>query len=345
MVRVGLVGCGAAGKNHLASLAQAEGAELAAVTDLREDFAREAGQEYGVPYYTDLADMLEAEPMDGLSVVTSMDSHYVLVKMALERGFHVMSEKPLTLEPDQSAELALLADRTGKILAVTYTYHFVPDTARVKEIIDSGVIGRVLEARFVNLHGSLDKLPEGSEERRRYDFFRDGGKGILYDCGTHGFDLLRWYVGSEVKQIHTFGAFHEGYQHPDSATVVFEYENGVKGIYDVGPFPYYDNGTPCGNFFYIAVTGDQGAITWEFGTPDSEGALKTRVTTHTKTGKREEWFRIYGKHRKEQYEAFAASIQAGRLLPPFPSPHDCAAADRISSEVVAQAAANAFRPC
>lgn len=334
MIEIALIGCGAAGQNHLDELVEVPGIRVVAVCDVRGHLASEVGKRYGVPAFTDTGVMLASVRPMAVSIVTNVASHAEIAFQALESGAHVICEKPLTDQWQKSRDLANKARAAGRILAVTYTYRFVPDFRQIRDWIDNGSIGKVCEVRFLNYSGPLKRTYATLEEKMRYDRIYNDSYGLLYDCGIHAFDLLRWFAGSEIVRIDGRGVRWGGYAFPDFCTVIFEYSNGVRGVYDTAPLPFYDNGSPCGNLLQVLVCGERGSIEWAFGKPDKSGTVGSQLTLYTSDGQEEKWFPIYGKERDQQYRRFADSIRAQRLLAPFPTPEECAENDRTAADVV-----------
>lgn len=332
-IKLAVVGCGNAGMNHIEAIVKTKGVELVAVADTREELAKQAAGMFKVSYDTDYSRLFCEQELDAVAVITPAQVHYPIAKLALEQGMHVLCEKPLTVEPKESFKLAELAKSKSKILAVTFTYRFVPDTRRIKEIIDGDLIGRIVELRFLSLSGKLEKYPEGTE-RRRHDDWQYQGRGHIFDCGCHAFDLFMWYAGSKISKIDARGTCHLGYGYPDSATAILEHENGIKSVYDHGKFPYYDSKKPSRVLLHLLVTGEKGSIVWKLGEKDCFGNIKSLLAIYTGDGQQEEWFPTYGKERKKQYEVFADSIKRGELLDPFPSPEHSALVTKTTSDIV-----------
>lgn len=143
-VRVGVIGCGWwTTRAHLPALAAHSEAVIAAVAD--PDAARRdrAGERFGIrARYADGVAMLDAEELDAVIVATPHATHAPLARACLERGLHVLVEKPLTIDPLDAFDLVERAAAVRRELIVGYPYHYVPQLARVRELIRGGVIGR-----------------------------------------------------------------------------------------------------------------------------------------------------------------------------------------------------------
>jgi predicted dehydrogenase len=143
-VRIGVIGCGWwSTRAHLPALAAHPDAVIAAITDRDPERLDRAGERFGVrARYTDADAMLDAEGLDAAIVATPHASHAPLARACLERGLHVLVEKPLTVDPRDASDLVERARRIDRELIVGYPYHYVPQLAELRDRIGAGAIGR-----------------------------------------------------------------------------------------------------------------------------------------------------------------------------------------------------------
>ncbi|HZC25699.1 MAG TPA: Gfo/Idh/MocA family oxidoreductase, partial [Actinopolymorphaceae bacterium] len=139
--RIGVAGTGWwASTAHLPSLATYAGAELVAVCDPVGDRARAAAARFGVSgVFTDIADLLAADVLDGLVVATPHTSHHAVARAALDAGVHVLVEKPLTVTADDAWALVETAERAGLHLVAGYTYQHTSTAAFVRRAVREGI--------------------------------------------------------------------------------------------------------------------------------------------------------------------------------------------------------------
>jgi predicted dehydrogenase len=152
--RIGVIGCGEWGPNHVRNFSALPDAEVVAVADLRaERLARIKAQAPGVRTFEDAGEMLEAAAPDAVVVSTPTTTHYAVVRQALEAGKHVLSEKPLCSTVEQADEVVRLADEHGLRLMVGHVFLFNRGILKLKEMIDAGEFGRLyyLFSRRTNL--------------------------------------------------------------------------------------------------------------------------------------------------------------------------------------------------
>lgn len=194
MLKLGIIGCGgiARGK-HLPSLSKIKEVELVAFCDIVEERATEMAKQYGTAeakVYTDFHQMLEAEQLDVVHVLTPNNAHAPATIAALEAGCHVMCEKPMAKTYAQAQDMLNAAERTGKKLTIGYQNRFRPDSIYLQKACNRGDLGDIYYAKAHAL-------------RRRavptWGVFLDEeaqGGGPLIDIGTHALDLTLWCMNN-----------------------------------------------------------------------------------------------------------------------------------------------------
>jgi predicted dehydrogenase len=178
------------GLSHLALLGAHPDVEVAAICDSSGYVLDVLSKNTGVPAVKDYDELLKRDDLDAVVIATPTHAHFPMVKAALERGLHVFCEKPLTLDADQSTELAELARSRGLHAQVGYHNRFVAAFAEAKRLLDAGAIGEVRHAQ-AEAYGPVVLRAKGGTWRSR----RADGGGCLYDYAAHPLDLLTWYLG------------------------------------------------------------------------------------------------------------------------------------------------------
>ena len=147
--RIGIIGTGWwATTAHFPSLQAHPKAELVAAADDLGDILAKAAEKYGVANtYTDYRAMLDSEDLDGVVVAVWHAEHYDVARGCLDRGLHVMLEKPMVLRATHARELVELGQRQQRELIIGYPWHFTAHTLRAREVVQSGELGKVL---FIN---------------------------------------------------------------------------------------------------------------------------------------------------------------------------------------------------
>ena len=209
MALVGGGGTGLFGRVHVLAASLDQRAELVAGAFSSDpDKSRSAaaafgvGRQRGYGSYRELIDgelQLPAdERADFITIATPNDTHFEIARVALEAGFHVVCEKPLTNELAQAVQLARLAEQTGAVFAVAHGYSGYPLVRQVREMIAAGELGRIHAVRINYLQGGLWGLTPGQTPARgawKADPAKAGPSGTLADIGTHAFHLLRFATG------------------------------------------------------------------------------------------------------------------------------------------------------
>ena len=191
MIRMAVVGLGKMGISHLSMIKAHEKVEVVAACDSTEYFLDLLNRHTGTPVYSDFSKMLDQVEIDALILATPSAHHFEMMKKAMARGIHVFCEKPLTLDADQSRELAELARSKGLVNQVGYHYRFVGTFQEVKRLLDRGALGRVTHV-LAEAYGPVVLKPKGSTWRTQ----RSAGGGCLYDYAAHPINLLNWYFGT-----------------------------------------------------------------------------------------------------------------------------------------------------
>jgi len=213
-VRVGVVGLGYWGPNLARNFDRLPDAELAYCCDLDAANLAKARGQYPNAAITDDYDLLLADDsLDAIVVATSAPSHYALGKRALEAGKHTFVEKPIALKAGEAQDLLATADDYGVRLMVGHLLEYHPAVAKMKELIDSGELGRVFYAYANRLN--LGKV--------RQD------ENALWSLGPHDVSVLNYLTGDEPVEVSARG---ECYLQDDVEDVVFgyiRYRNGMVG--------------------------------------------------------------------------------------------------------------------
>ena len=156
------------------------------------------------PVYTDYEAMM-AETKPDTAIVTTVDRfHHEYTIRTLEHGCDVICEKPMTMDEEKCQAVLDAEKRTGKKVTVTFNYRFTPYVTRIKELLDSGVIGRVLNVDFEWI---LDRS-HGADYFRRWHRKLENCGGLLVHKSTHHFDIINWWLGDDPAEVYANGALH-----------------------------------------------------------------------------------------------------------------------------------------
>ena len=184
VLRIGLIGCGGIAAAHLEAYQQCENAEVVAVADIRPEAAQSLAAAAGAASYADYGQMLAAEKLDGVSILTPPGPHRAIAEAALAAGAHVLCEKPMAGTAADGRAMAEAARAADRLLLVAQCHRFHEPVRRARARIEAGDLGTLstYRNRFGYLRGTPDEATRGRG-------------GVLLDNGSHSSYLFRFLVG------------------------------------------------------------------------------------------------------------------------------------------------------
>src|SRR5919206_2972084 len=181
---------------------------------INKEIAIESGRSLFLPedrIYTSYEEMLEKESnlpegerMDFVTIVTPNFAHFAPAMMALDKGFHVVIEKPITVSLDEAKQLKQKLEETGLLLCLTHTYTGYPMVKQAKELFKSGQLGKIRKVFVEYRQGWLSRLSEREGNQGaawRTDPKKTGKSGVMGDIGTHAFNLAEYITGLQVTEV------------------------------------------------------------------------------------------------------------------------------------------------
>ncbi|MGW5789215.1 Gfo/Idh/MocA family protein [Saccharopolyspora sp. NPDC003752] len=223
-LRVGVVGLGKqAQEDHLPAVAASDLAGLVAVCDVDQTSVDQVVDEYGVPGYGDVNDMLAAESLDFVVVAVPHHAGGEVIRAAAARRVHVLKEKPFAPTLGEARELAAVCEEGGIELMVTLQRRFNPVYTSFLQLFDQ--IGRpfLIDAAYTM---SVDPSSGWRGQSRL------AGGGCIIDMGYHLVDMLLWYFGMPDRVLAQYSASARPEQHydaEDTASIAFGFESGLFG--------------------------------------------------------------------------------------------------------------------
>ncbi len=219
--------------------------------------------------YTDYKTMLEKEAampaekrIDFVSIVTPNFVHFDPAMMALDKGFHVVIEKPITFSLDQAKELHQKVKDTGLTLLLTHTYTGYPMIKQAKQMIASGMFGKIKKIYVEYPQGWLSTLKESEGNAQaswRTDPKRSGIAGAMGDIGTHAFNMAEYVTSMKVTQLCAdLNILVEGRMLDDDGAVFMKFENGASGVLMASQVAAGEE-----NCIKIRVYGEKGGLEWK----------------------------------------------------------------------------------
>jgi predicted dehydrogenase len=211
-VRIAVVGLGYWGPNVLRNAWDVDGCEVIVGCDREiEALARQARRYPPMRLTTSFQDVLEAPDVDGVALITPIQTHYALARRALDAGKHVLVEKPLAGGVKECEELIHLATERGLVLMPGHTFLYSPPVNAVKNMLDTGELGEIyfLTSSRVNL---------GIHQR---------DASVVRDLGPHDFSILLYWFGQAPTSVQATGRAALASGIADIAFVAMSFPGGI----------------------------------------------------------------------------------------------------------------------
>jgi predicted dehydrogenase len=203
----------------------------------------------------------EEERVDFISIATPNFTHFPIAKAALEAGFNVICDKPMTFDLAQAEELASLVKDSNQVFALTHNYTGYPLVRQARQMILNGELGEIQAIRSNYIQGWLRKRLESEDQKQaawRTDPKKSGAAGAFGDIGTHAFNLGRYMTGLLPAEIScNLKIFAPGRALDDYGHAVIRYENGALGTVTASQISHGRE-----NDLFIEIDGTEGAIAW-----------------------------------------------------------------------------------
>jgi predicted dehydrogenase len=252
-IRIGIVGLGrVASKTHIPVLRSIEDVEVVSGAEKNPERAGRVKNLYKLSsVYSDYEEMYASEELDGVYVCLPHHLHADASKKALERGIHVLCEKPMGISAEEAAEIIGMAEQRGLVLMPGYKMRYAKNFAKAKKMIEGGLLGRIIQVQgtFVTPGPYIAWDPKS-------EWHLDGKwHGAIYDSGCHLVDLLLYLVPGEVQNVRAFSQKgFTGYDAPTTVSCIFELEGGIVGDLAI-------SWRGANDIHSIAVHGTAGSIT------------------------------------------------------------------------------------
>ena len=235
-VRIGFIGCGGISHGHVRNIAAIPEARIVALcdTDPTRIKVMKAGhpQTKDLPEFDDYKKMLDALEMDAVEIHTPHTLHFEQIMASLDKGLHVLTEKPMVCSVSHAKQVVEKVEQTGKVLLVSYQRHFQGQFRYMRDVIQSGQLG---EVQFVSALQCQD-WKRSQQGRWRLDPKLSGG-GQLNDSGSHLVDILLWITGLRVREVSAFIENRGARVDIDSAVAIRFEKNAVGTLSVLGASP------------------------------------------------------------------------------------------------------------
>jgi len=251
-MRVAVIGCGFFAQNHLNGWRDlaAEDVQLVAVCDLDANKAEAAANAFGVPrFYTDAKTMLDNEQLDFVDIVTQMDSHLEMVKLACARRVDIILQKPLAPEWETARAVVETTRRAGVRLAIHENFRYQSPMRKLKGVLDSGAIGQPNWARIA--------FRTGYDIYAVQPYLHQAKRFAILDVGIHMLDLARFFLGDVERVSCETQRRNPENVGEDTATLMLRHRSGAVSVVEctmearIDPDPFPET--------LVTIEGDRGS--------------------------------------------------------------------------------------
>ncbi len=234
------------------------------------DFFLPASRCYGT-----FEEMIKAEKalpadqrMDFMAIVTPNHMHFPPAKMALENGFHVLSDKPATFNLEEAKKLAALVKKTGQLYGLTHNYTGYPLVKQARHMVATGALGKIRKVVVEYPQGWLATRIEESGQKQaawRTDPKRSGAAGCIGDIGTHAENLAEYITGLQISELAAdLTSFVKGRKLDDDGNILLRFKGGAKGVLHSSQISVGEE-----NNLNIRVYGEKGGLEWHQREPNT----------------------------------------------------------------------------
>lgn len=259
-IRLGVIGAGTMGRDHVQHIATIPNTELAAICDTNEQVVQQLATHHGVPAFTDYHDLLAMPTLDAILIVTPHYSHPPIAIAAFEKGIHVLVEKPIAVHVKDANKMVdayhqALKTFPNLVFASMFMLRTYGQWVKIKNLIDEGELGKLMRTTWI--------ITDMFRTQTYYDSggwratWKGEGGGVLINQSPHNLDLYQWIVGmpSRVRGFATFGKYHN-IEVEDEVTGYFEHDNGM-----IGHFITSTSESPGTN--RLEIVGENGKLIFE----------------------------------------------------------------------------------
>lgn len=256
-LKLGIVGVGGMGRGHVRKLSAVDFVELVAVADVVKETAHQVGAEYGLKAYTSHEQLLEESGAEAVLIAVPHPFHAKIACDAAARGVHVLTEKPIAVAVSEAEAMIEAARKGGVLLGVMFQQRLRPVHRKMKEIIDSGLLGEVWEFEMISTGWYRVQSYYDSGSWR--GTWKGEGGGIIANQAPHNLDLWQWLCGMPRSLTATLKTRVHRIEVENTVQAMMEYDGPKTG--------YFKSTTadPLGKN-RIEVQGEKGRLVLEGGT-------------------------------------------------------------------------------
>ncbi|MFC0472545.1 Gfo/Idh/MocA family protein [Halalkalibacter kiskunsagensis] len=231
------------------ALTELEGVELVGIADEDRERGQKAATQFNAKHYVDFEVLLDQD-IDAVIITSENSNHHGHVVAAARKGKHILCEKPLSATVDDAKEMIAVCKQHNVILQTAFPVRFNTPIIKAKEIIESGELGNIMAIKGTN---------RGTNPGGWFVDKSKSGGGAVIDHTVHVVDIIRWYMGSDVKEVYAeIGNLISDYDIDDCGILTMEFDNNVFATLDcswsrTGNYPTWGDVT-------LEIVGTQGTL-------------------------------------------------------------------------------------
>jgi predicted dehydrogenase len=244
---------------------------VAGALSINPEIAKESGKMLFLDEdrtYTTFEEMIDKESklpadkrIDFVTIVTPNFAHFAPAMLALEKGFHVVIEKPIAFTLDEAQQLKKKVKETGLLLLLTHTYSGYPMVRQARTMVKEGVFGKIRKIYVEYPQGWLSKMSEregNAQAAWRTDPKKSGKAGAMGDIGTHAAHLAEFITGLKITHLCAdLNAMVPGRALDDDGNVLLKFDNGAAGVLMASQVAAGEE-----NALKIRIYGENGGLEW-----------------------------------------------------------------------------------
>jgi UDP-N-acetyl-2-amino-2-deoxyglucuronate dehydrogenase len=280
--RIALSGCGRISKNHFDAIARVDGLELAAVCDVDAERAKQAGTQWGVPWFTSYDKMLADADAQVVTVAVPSGLHAEQGIAAAEAGKHVVMEKPMAISLTGADSLVHACDKARVQLFVVKQNRLNPPIQLLKRAVDRNRFGRIYLASCTVHWARPQEYYDQAPWRGTWEF--DGG--AFMNQASHYVDLIQWLMGPVESVMAKTATLARRIETEDTGIAILKFRSGALGSIEVTMLAYPRNLEGS-----ITILGEKGSAkvggtavnrieNWEFAEYDDDDKLVEGANTN-----------------------------------------------------------------
>ncbi|MCP4049097.1 MAG: Gfo/Idh/MocA family oxidoreductase [bacterium] len=187
MLNTGVIGLGNMGRHHVRLYSENKRVNLVCVCDIHQDILNKFTSNYSCRGYLNLDDMLNNEELDAVTITSPTSLHYEIAKKIIQKGIHVLIEKPVTDTTERANELIDLAKKHNVIIMVGHIERFNPAVTALKKLIDEGQAGRIISLSSRRLGTFPNQIKDAS---------------VIIDLAVHDIDICSYLLDKEPVKVY-----------------------------------------------------------------------------------------------------------------------------------------------